>query len=207
MRVGVHRQWLWRAVDEHGRMLDVLLLERRDTKAAERFFRRLLTAADGGAPARLTTDKLGSYAAAKARLPDLADAEHLHLRSAMRCNNRVEQAHQPTCVWDRVMRRPQIAAVGPTVPRGVHPRVQSLPPRPASPHGPGVPRGMRERGATWREVGGCPPPDTPRSRPPVRIGPGTAQRHQLDNTPQAAPDERLAGSGMRTRLGARSGPT
>ena len=42
VRVGGRRHWLWRAVDEHGRTLDVLLQERRDTAAAERFFRRLL---------------------------------------------------------------------------------------------------------------------------------------------------------------------
>ncbi len=33
--------WLWRAVNEHGDVLDVLLQEHRDTGAAKRFFRRL----------------------------------------------------------------------------------------------------------------------------------------------------------------------
>jgi putative transposase len=75
-----------------------------DTDAAERLRRRLLTAAEGGAPARLTTDTLGSYAAAKARLPELADAEHPQLRSATRCNDRVGQAHQPTPVRERGLR-------------------------------------------------------------------------------------------------------
>ena len=70
----------------------MLLHERRDTDAAERFFRRLLDHA-GSPPERITTDKLGSYAAAVERLPQLACIEHLQVRSSMRCNNRVEQAH------------------------------------------------------------------------------------------------------------------
>ena len=48
---------------------------------------------------------MGSYAAALARLPQLAGVEHLHVRAARRCNNRVEQAHQPTRLRERVMRR------------------------------------------------------------------------------------------------------
>lgn len=74
----------------------MLLQAQRDTAAAGRFFRRLLDAADGTTPARITTDKLGSYAAAVARLPELAGVEHQQARAARRCNNRVEQAHQPT---------------------------------------------------------------------------------------------------------------
>ena len=104
-RIGGRVHWVWRAVDEHGRTLDVPLQAQRDTAAATRFFRRLLAVADGRPPERITTDKLGSYAAAKARLPELTGAEHLHARAAMRCSNRVEQAHRPTRVRERVMRR------------------------------------------------------------------------------------------------------
>ena len=104
-RIGGRVHWLWRAVDEHGQTLDVLLQAQRDTAAAERFFRRLLDVAGGAPPARITTDQLGSYAAALARLPELVGVEHLRVRSARRCNNRVEQAHQPTRVRERVMRR------------------------------------------------------------------------------------------------------
>ena len=105
VRLGGALHWLWRAVDEHGYTLDVLLQERRDTAAAEWFFRRLLAVADSVPPERITTDKLGSYAAALTSLPQLAGVEHLRVRSALRCNNRVEQAHQPTRVRERVMRR------------------------------------------------------------------------------------------------------
>ncbi|GJG89524.1 IS6 family transposase [Gemmatimonadetes bacterium T265] len=102
-RVGGRVHWPWRAVDEHGQTLDVLLQERRDTAAAARFFRRLLAGAVP--PERVTTDKLGSYAAALARLPELVGVGHQQVRSARRCNNRVEQAHQPTRLRERVMRR------------------------------------------------------------------------------------------------------
>ncbi len=104
-RIGGRLHWLWRAVDEHGQTLDVLLQEHRDTMAAERSFRRLLAVTDGTAPERITTDKLGSYAAALPQLPEMQSVEHVQVRSAQRCNNRVEQAHQPTRLRERVMRR------------------------------------------------------------------------------------------------------
>jgi putative transposase len=49
-RIGGRLHWLWRPVDEHGQTLDVLLQAHRDTVAAERFFRRLLSTADGVRP-------------------------------------------------------------------------------------------------------------------------------------------------------------
>ena len=104
-QIGRRGHWLWRTADEHGQTPDVLLQERRDTVAAERFFRRLLVVADGIAPARITTDKLGSYAAAPTRLPEMHSVEHLQVGSARRCNNRIEQAHQPTRLCERQMRR------------------------------------------------------------------------------------------------------
>jgi putative transposase len=104
-RVGGQTQWLWRAVDEHGQTLDVLLQAHRDTAAAERFFRRLLAVADGTPPDRITTDKRGSYAAAILRVPEMQRVAHVPVRSSMRCKNRVEQAHQPTRIRERVMRR------------------------------------------------------------------------------------------------------
>lgn len=111
VRIGGRQHGLWRAVDEHGPPLDVLLQERRDTEAAERFFRTLLGRV-GSPPERITTDKLGSYAAAKARIPELRDAEHLQVRSALRCNNRVEQAHQPTRIRERRMGRGILESCG-----------------------------------------------------------------------------------------------
>ena len=154
VRVGGQLHWLWRAVDEHGQTLDVLLQEHRDTAAAERFFRRLLVAAGGVPPARVTTDKLGSYAAAKLRLPELAGVEPVQVRSAMRCNNRVEQAHQPTRIRERVMCRFRSAASAQRF-LDAFSRVCNLF-RPGR-HRLAVAnyrRVMRERVATWREVAG-----------------------------------------------------
>jgi transposase-like protein len=99
---GLH--WLWRAVDEHGLTLDVLLQQHGDTAAAARSFRRLLGQA-GAPPERIVTHKLGSYAAALAQLPAMGGVEHVRVRSATPCNNRVEQAHQLTRLRERVMRR------------------------------------------------------------------------------------------------------
>jgi transposase-like protein len=52
--------YLWRAVDQHGNVLDILVTSRRDAKAATRFFRKLLTGLEY-VPRVLITDKLGSY--------------------------------------------------------------------------------------------------------------------------------------------------
>ena len=57
------RQYLWRAVDQDGDVLDILVQSRRDRWAAARFFRKLLKR-QGHEPSRLITDKLQSYAAA-----------------------------------------------------------------------------------------------------------------------------------------------
>lgn len=63
VKIGGAQHWLWRAVDEHGTKLDVLLQKHRNTHAAARFFNRLLGYC-GAPPERITTNKLGSYAAA-----------------------------------------------------------------------------------------------------------------------------------------------
>ena len=153
-RIAGRVHWLWRGVDEHGQTLDVLLQERRDTAAAEAFFRRLLVVTGDVAPERITTDKLGSYAAAKARLPELAPAEHVQVRAALRCNNRVEQAHQPTRGRERVMRRFKSVV---SVQRFLEAfsRVGNLfRPRRHILRAAAYRAFMRERAATWREIAG-----------------------------------------------------
>ena len=57
------QQYLWRAVDEDGDVIDILVQSRRDRRAATRFFRKLLKG-QGCVPRRLITDKLRSYATA-----------------------------------------------------------------------------------------------------------------------------------------------
>ena len=57
------QQYLWRAVDQDGEVVDVFLQGRRDGAAAKRFFKRLLTS-HGGEPRKIVTDKLRSYGVA-----------------------------------------------------------------------------------------------------------------------------------------------
>ena len=104
LRMNGRRVYLWRAVDEHGQVLDILVQERRNAEAAERFFRRVLERV-GEAPERIVTDKLASYAVAKERIPELQSVKHVHVRAAARLNNRIEQSHQPTRVRERRMQR------------------------------------------------------------------------------------------------------
>ena len=93
------RHWLWRAVDQHGRVLDVLVQSRRDKRAAKRLLRKLLKR-QGRPPRVLITDKLASYPAAKQEL--LPGVEH---RRHQGLNNRAENSHQPTRRRERQMKR------------------------------------------------------------------------------------------------------
>ena len=93
------RQYLWRAVDQHGVVLDILVTSRRDTRAATRFFRKLLTGLEY-VPRVLITDKLRSYGAARRRV--LRSVEH---RQSKYLNNRAENSHQPTRQRERAMKR------------------------------------------------------------------------------------------------------
>lgn len=92
---------LWRAVDEHGIELDVLLQKRRDTAAAKRFFER--APHSHPVPRKIVTDQLRSYPAAKAGIPALAGVKHVFVKAAARINNRAENSHQPTRRRERQM--------------------------------------------------------------------------------------------------------
>ena len=84
------RHYLWRAVDQEGNVLDILVQRRRDTRAAKKFFRKLLKGLTY-VPRVLITDKLKSYGADKRELlPGLEHRQHRYL------NNRAENSHQPT---------------------------------------------------------------------------------------------------------------
>ena len=63
VKIQGRQQYLWRAVDEDGDVLDILVQSRRNKRAAKRFFRKLLKR-QGREPRRLITDKLRSYSAA-----------------------------------------------------------------------------------------------------------------------------------------------
>ena len=96
------KQWLWRAVDERGAVLDVFLQQHRDTGAAKSFFQRLLGEYD--VPEIIHTDKLWSYGAALRELPVLHSVEHVQVVSTARCNNMIEQSHRPTRRQERQQR-------------------------------------------------------------------------------------------------------
>ena len=92
------RRYLWRAVDQHGNVLNILVTSRRDTTAAIRFFRKLLKGLEY-VPRVLITDKLRSYGAARRRV--LRSVEH---RRSKYLNNRAENSHQPTRQRERAMK-------------------------------------------------------------------------------------------------------
>jgi putative transposase len=80
------RFWLWRAVDDEGEVLDLLVQRRRDKAAAVKLMRKLLKK-QGFAPAVLVTDKLRSYGAARSEIG--LSARH---EQGLRENNRAEIA-------------------------------------------------------------------------------------------------------------------
>ena len=99
VKIQGRQQYLWRAVDEDGDVIDLLLQSRRNRRAALRFFRKLLKGR-GCLPRRLITDKPRSYPAAC----------HTVMPSVVHCtdqyaNNRAEVSHQPTRQPERQMRR------------------------------------------------------------------------------------------------------
>src|SRR6478672_11575157 len=99
IRINGITHYLWRAVDQHGNVLDVLVQRRRNAKAAKRFFKKLLKGLQY-VPRVIVTDKLKSYGAVKRKL--LPGVEH---RQSRYLNNRAEVSHQPTRRRERQMQR------------------------------------------------------------------------------------------------------
>ncbi len=91
--------YLWRAVDQYGVVLDILVQSRRNKHAAKKFFRTLLKGCQY-VPRVIITDKLASYGAAKQEI--LPGVEH---RQHQRLHNRAENSHQPTRQREKTMRR------------------------------------------------------------------------------------------------------
>jgi len=99
LTINGQRHYLWRAGDQDGTVLDILVQSRRNKGAALKFFRKLLKGCTY-VPRVLITDKLASYGAAKREV--LPSVEH---RQHQRLNNRAENSHQPTRERERRMRR------------------------------------------------------------------------------------------------------
>jgi putative transposase len=99
IRIRGELHYLWRAVDQDGIVLDILVQSRRHAGAAKRFFKRLLRGLQY-VPRVLVTDKLRSYGVAKREL--LPAVEH---RQSRYLNNRAENSHRPTRRRERQMQR------------------------------------------------------------------------------------------------------
>src|SRR5919202_195032 len=99
VRIAGEQMYLWRAVDDEGEVLDVLVQRQRDKHAARKLMRKLLRK-QGFAPTMVTTDGLRSYGAAFAELGLAACHEQ-----GSRKNNRAEVSHQPVRRRERKMRR------------------------------------------------------------------------------------------------------
>ncbi len=90
---------MWRAVDQDGEVVDVLLKKWRDGKAAKRIFKRLLHKHKGEAR-KIVTDKRRSYGVAHRELTPETIPETMQY-----ANNRWELSHEPTRVRERGMRK------------------------------------------------------------------------------------------------------
>src|SRR3712207_491913 len=99
LRINGVLHYLWRAVDQNGVVLDILVQGRRNAAAAKRFFKRLLAGLKYK-PKRIVTDGLRSYGAARREV--LPEVRH---RSGRRLNNRAENSHRPTRRRERQMQR------------------------------------------------------------------------------------------------------
>lgn len=99
LRINGALYYLWRAVDQNGVVLDILVQERRNAAAAKRFFKRLLAGLQFK-PKRVVTDGLRSYnVACREVMPDVRHQTSRYL------NNRAENSHRPTRRRERQMQR------------------------------------------------------------------------------------------------------
>jgi putative transposase len=93
------QHYLWRAVDQEGNVLDILVQRRRDKQAAKPFLRKFLKGLTY-VPRVIIADKLRSYGAAnRETLPSVERRQHRYL------NNCAENSHQPTRQRERRMQR------------------------------------------------------------------------------------------------------
>jgi transposase-like protein len=97
--IGGRQFWLWRAVDDEGEVLALLVQRRRDKAAAVKLMPKLLKK-QGFAPEVLVTDKLRSYGAATSEMRLCARHEQ-----GLRQNNRAENSHLPVRRRERKMQR------------------------------------------------------------------------------------------------------
>ena len=137
---------LWRVVDQHANVLDILVQSRRHAVAAKRLVRTLLKNLHYVPPV-IVTDKLGGCQVAHREL--LASVEH---RGSKDLNNRIENSHQPTRQRERAMKRftsPGHAQRFLSALRGISPHFRPGRRRLTAPELRAV---MADRFTVWREV-------------------------------------------------------
>jgi putative transposase len=140
------RHYLWRAVDQDGNVLDILVQPRRDKKAAKQFFRKLLKGCQY-VPRVIITDQLKSYEAAKRELlPGVEHRQHRYL------NNRAEHSHQPTRQRERRMQRLKSPGQAQRFLSVYGPIGQHFRPRRHLLTAPKYRQEMRQRFPTWQEI-------------------------------------------------------
>jgi putative transposase len=150
LKINGQTHYLWRAVDQHGTVLDILVQRRRDKVAAKKFFRKLLKGLRY-VPRVIITDKLASYGAAKREV--LPGVEH---RQHKRLNNRAENSHQPTRQRERSMRRFKSAGHAQRFLSAYGPIAGHFRPRRHRLTASVYRQRRQERFAIWREVAGLP---------------------------------------------------
>jgi putative transposase len=142
---------LWRAVDQDGNVLDILVQSRRNKKAAKTFFRKLLKGLTY-VPRVIITDKLKSYGAAQREiLPGVEHRQHRYL------NNRAENSHQPTRQRERRMQGFKSPGHAQRFPAAYGPIAQHFRPRRHRFSAPEYRQAMRERFQVWGEITGMDP--------------------------------------------------
>jgi len=94
VRVGGQWKYLFRAIDKHGRLIDFMLMDRRNTRAAYQFLYKALQMMRHWHPCSITTDKLGSYPKAIRRLQreGKLSSDTVH-RTSKYLNNIIEADH------------------------------------------------------------------------------------------------------------------
>jgi putative transposase len=150
IKINGRLHYLWRAVDQDGNVLDILVTTKRDAKAAQRFFRRLLKELEY-VPRVMVTDQLRSYGAAHRQV--MPSVEH---RDSKYLNNRAENSHQPSRQRERAMRRFKSAGSAQrflSAFSGISPHFR---PRRHLLTARAYRDEMTERFTTWRQATGCP---------------------------------------------------
>jgi hypothetical protein len=113
--------YLWRAVDQHGDVLDILVQSRRNAVAAKRFFRKLLKGLQY-VPRVIVTDQLGSYQLAHREL--VSSVTHRRSKYLNKPGRELPSADQNPGTGDETLR---LTWAGATVPVRVRQHPAALP--------------------------------------------------------------------------------